>query len=171
MKNKKPLIEVNKMKHKTLSISITLLFIAMILGTNFALAKSDEQSLENTLYVNVIEQVGDPARILTNAKVTLAYGSLGGEQSLLEEWQDVPVDETGQAIFSNVQPGVYRVYAKASGYISSQKEFTKQAGVTGYITIALTQAPAGTTGSIKVALLKIDAPQTKEYIRVSEMEK
>ena len=128
------------------------------------------QSNENTLYGSVIEQVGDPAGALTDAKVTLAYGPLGGEQSLPATWQDVPVNEAGQAIFSNVQPGVYAITAKAFGYISSQKEFTKQAGRTDYTSIALTKAPEGATGSIKIAILKMFASQTKEYIRNGQIQ-
>src|SRR3989344_4860233 len=95
-----------------------IFFLVVLAFTNSALAQSNE----NTLYVSVIEQVGDPARILTAAKVTLAYGSLGGEQSIPGEWQDVPVDEIGQAVFSNVQPGIYTITAKAPTYISAQRE-------------------------------------------------
>lgn len=73
-------------------------------------------------------------------------------------------------MFSNVQPGVYTITAKAPNYISAQKEFTKKAGVTGYVSVALIKAPEGATGSIKIALLEKYAPQTKVYIRNGQLE-
>ena len=69
---------------------------------------------QSPLYVTIIELTGSPETgmetAITNAKVSLAYGSIGGEQSMPAEWQDVNVNDNGQAIFLNVQPGVYREF-------------------------------------------------------------
>ena len=154
------------MEKAKLNLFVFLIFLVIIMAfSNSVLGQSNE----NVLHVSVLEQVGDAARVLIDAKVTLAYGSLGGEQSIPAEWQDISVDETGQVTFSNVQPGTYTITAKNSGYIFAQIEFTKQAGEA-YTSVTLTKAPEGATGSIKIALLKAYSPQTTEYIRNGQIE-
>jgi len=130
--------------------------MSSILSVGHVIAQSDESS---KLYVTVIEQVGDPAMVITNAKVSLAYGAPGGEQSQPGAWLDVST-QNGQAIFSGLADGyTYTVSAKAPGYFPAQKEFKKLAGVTGYISVVLTKAPASAVGSVRVAVL-VQAPQS-----------
>ncbi len=130
--------------------------MSSILSAGHVIAQSDESS---KLYVTVIEQVGDPAMVITNAKVSLAYGALGGEQSQPGAWQDVST-QNSQAIFSGLADGyTYTVSAKAPGYFPAQKEFKKLAGVTGHISVVLTKAPESAVGSVRVAVL-VQAPQS-----------
>jgi hypothetical protein len=134
----------------------SLLLILFMLSVRYVIAQSDESS---KLYVIVIEQVDDPAMIITNAKVSLSYGSLGGEQSQPSAWQDIST-QNGQAVFSGLADGyTYTVSAKAPGYFPAQKEFKKLTGVTGHISVVLTKAPEGAVGSVRVAVL-VQAPQS-----------
>ena len=141
-----------------LFLVIVLLFVFTVSLPSIIAPSHPFEVEENILYITVIEQVGDAARVLTDAKVSLAHGSIDEEQSMPVEWGDVPVNDNGQAVFSNLDSGTYIITAKASGYISAQKEFIKQTGVTGHISIALEEAPEGVTGSVRVAVL-INAPQ------------
>ena len=135
----------------------SLLLMSFILSAGHVIAQSDESS---KLYVTVIEQMGNPAMIITNAKVSLAYGSFGGEQSRPGAWQDVST-QNGQAIFSGLTDGyTYIVSAEAPGYFPAPKElFKKLAGVTGHISVVLTKAPESAVGSVRVAVL-VQAPQS-----------
>lgn len=145
----------------------TLLLLALVtLPLSFAAAQSNELG---KLYVTVIEQVGDAAQVITSAKVSLAYGSLGGEQSQPGAWQDVST-QSGQAVFSDLADNyVYTVSAKAPGYLPAQKEFKKQSGETGHISIALTKAPVGSAGSVRVAIL-VQAPQSPIALTTAKIE-
>ncbi|RMD66993.1 hypothetical protein D6817_02810 [Candidatus Pacearchaeota archaeon] len=152
------------MKQKA-ALIILHLFAILIFSSN-----SLAQANENTLYVNVIEQVGNAARVLTNAKVSLTYAQQNEEQPLPPEWKDVPVDENGQVVFLNVQPGVYTITAKSPGYATAQKEFTKEESKPAYLSIALVKSTLNAKGSVRIAILKEHAPQTKEYILDGKIE-
>lgn len=151
------------------SVLIVSLFIVLTLSSLSALAQSDE----NTLYLTVIELFGSPETgmetPITTANVSLAYGSIGGEQSMPAAWQDVPVDTDGQAVFSGLTDGVvYTIGAKAPGYLSAQKEFRKNPGVA-YASIILVKAPQGATGSVRVPVL-VQAPQGPVALTTAEIE-
>lgn len=144
----------------------SLLLVSSVFSVGHTNAQSDESS---KLYVTVIEQVGDPAMVIANAKVSLAYGSLGGEQSQPAMWQDVST-QNGQAIFSGLADGyVYTVSAKAPGYFPVQKEFKKIAGVTGHISVAISKAPTDAVGSVRVAVL-VQAPQSPIALTTAKIE-
>lgn len=142
-----------------------LLLTSFLLSKGYAVAQSDEPS---KLYVTVIEQVGDPAMVVINAKVSLAYGQIDGERSQSDDWKDVST-ESGQAVFSDLTDGYYIVSAKAPGYFSAQKEFKKLAGVTGHTSMVLTRALPDSVGSVRVSVL-IQAPQSPVALTTAKID-
>ena len=163
-------------------ITVLLVIVSFLVVSNVVYAPSNPETIdENKLYVTVTELVGSPETgmetAISDAKVSLAHsstvslahGSTGGEQSMPAEWQDIPVNVKGQAVFSNIQSGVYTITAKASGYISSQKEFTKESGKTGYVSVALIKAPADATGSVRIAVL-VQVPQSPVALTTAKIE-
>ena len=67
--------------------SVLSLIVTFLVVSNVVYAPSHPETIaENRLYVTVIELAGSPETgmetAIINAKVSLAYGSIGGEQSM-----------------------------------------------------------------------------------------
>lgn len=136
--------------------AVSILAIFLVFGASLVRAESSSGS--NKLYVTVIEQVGSAAKQVSNARVSVAYGVIGMEQTQQGKWFEV-LAENGQVAFSDVTPGVYTISAKAVGYFSAEKEFKKESNTPGYVSITLTKAPADAVGSVQIAVL-VQAPQS-----------
>ena len=157
------------MRQKNRLVLSFLLVLQMLFHANEAHAPSHPETVGDTLYIDVIEQMSDTAMIISNAKVSLAYGGIGEEQSLPGIWMDVPNNSTGKAVFYNVPSNrVYTISAKAPGYFSAQKEFTKGFGDE-YTSIALTKAPEGATGSVRIAVMVL-APQSPVALTTAKID-
>jgi len=87
------------------------------------------------VYVSVVETVGDAARILTDAKVSIARRVGDVELASNMEWDGIRVGSNGFAVFRNVPPGEYVAIAEVPGYKEVRREFSKNAAAPAYVTV------------------------------------